>query len=449
MAMSETKFIVKHASTVLVGQLAVVLFGVVDTVIAGRYNPQALAVLSVSAAIYITVYVALLGVIQALLPLFAELNGAQKKPEIGILFRQSLYIWAGLSLLGMSILLSPLFLMRWTEVPDTLQSGVIDYLAALAIALPAALFFRLFSSLNQSLGKPRLVTWIQVGGLGLKVPLSMLFAFGYGNLPAMGLLGCAVATVLVNALMMLIALVLLQRHRLYTDLYLWKMPEPPDWRSIGQMLRLGIPNGLSVTVEVTSFTLMALLISRMGEVSAASHQIASNMAALLYMVPLSFSIAVSARLSYWRGANNHAAVKQCLKIGFQLIMFLAMLLGSTLWVFNEWIANWYSKDPAVAALAASLLLMIGAFHVLDALQTICFFVLRSFKVTIAPLLIYSIPLWGIGLTGGSILAYDGLGSIPAMHSPTAFWYMNILALSFVCTGLLLLIGFQVKKLNAH
>lgn len=447
--MSETKYIVKHASTVLVGQLAVVLFGVVDTVIAGRHDPQALAILSISASIYITVYVAMLGVIQALLPLFAELNGAQKKPEIGILFRQSLYIWAGLSLLGMSILLSPLFLMRWTEVPIRLQSGVMDYLAALAVALPAALFFRLYSSLNQSLGKPRLVTWIQVGGLGLKVPLSMLFAFGFGNLPAMGLLGCAIATVLVSALMMLIALVLLHRHRLYADLQLWKMPEPPDWHAIGQMLRLGIPNGLSVTVEVTSFTLMALLISRMGEVAAGSHQIASNMAALLYMVPLSFSIAISARLSYWRGAKNHEAVKQCLKIGFQLVMLLAMLLASILWVFSEWIANWYTSDQDVAELATTLLFIIGAFHVLDALQTICFFVLRSFKVTIAPLLIYSIPLWGIGLTGGSILAYDGLGSIAAMHSPTAFWYMNILALSFVCTGLLLLIGLQIKKLKEN
>jgi MATE family multidrug resistance protein len=74
--MTERQLIVKHALTILVGQLAVVSFGVADTVIAGRYDPSALAVLSVSAAIYITVYVALLGVLQALLPVFAELHGA-------------------------------------------------------------------------------------------------------------------------------------------------------------------------------------------------------------------------------------------------------------------------------------------------------------------------------------------------------------------------------------
>jgi MATE family multidrug resistance protein len=446
--MSERKIIVKHASTVLVGQLAVVLFGVADTVIAGRYNPEALAILSLSASIYITVYVAMLGVIQAMLPLFAELNGAKKKPEIGVLFRQSLYIWVGLSLIGMALLLSPQWLMQWTEVPLSLQEGAGDYLGLLAVALPAALFFRLYSSLNQSLGKPRLVTWIQVGALALKVPLSVLLAFGWGIIPAMGLLGCALATVVVSACMMLIAMGLLRRHALYADLMLWQPLEPPDWTAVRQMLRIGIPNGLSVTVEVTSFTLMALLISRMGEVAAASHQIASNMAALLYMVPLSFSIAISARLSYWRGAENQQAVHHCLKIGFQLVLSLAVVLASLLWLFNESIAHWYTKDLAVAQLATTLLAVIGVFHLLDALQTICFFVLRSFKVTIAPMLIYSIPLWGIGLTGGSYLAYDGLGPFSAMQSPTAFWYMNILALTLVCAGLVILIQLQLKKSQA-
>ena len=445
MNMSERKIIFNHASTVLIGQLAVVLFGVADTVIAGRYDAKALAVLSISASIYITVYVAMLGIIQALLPLFAELNGAKKKKEIGVLFRQSLFIWLGISLIGMFLLLSPQYLMHWTEVPLVLQAEVITYLALLAAALPGALFFRLYSTLNQSLGKPRLVTWIQVGALCLKIPISMLLAFGWGEIPSMGLIGCALATVLVNSSMVLIALALLRFNRLYDELILWKRLESPDWIAIKNMLRLGVPNGLSVTVEVTSFTLMALLISRMGEVASAAHQIASNMAALLYMVPLSFSIAISARISYWRGAENQQAVRKCLAIGFQLVMGLALLLAILIWSFNEDIANWYSKDLEVGKLASSLLILIGFFHLLDALQTICFFVLRSFKVTIAPMLIYSIPLWGVGLTGGSLLAYDGLGPMAAMHSPAAFWQMNIVALSLVCAGLLILINLQLQQ----
>ena len=113
--MTEKKIILKHASTVLVGQLAVVAFGVTDTVIAGRYAPEALAVLSVSSAIYISVYVSLLGVIQALLPIFAELFGAKKLGSIGYHFRQALYVWCVLSVLGGLVLLSPYLLLQLTQ----------------------------------------------------------------------------------------------------------------------------------------------------------------------------------------------------------------------------------------------------------------------------------------------------------------------------------------------
>ncbi|MFM7802299.1 MAG: MATE family efflux transporter, partial [Limnohabitans sp.] len=196
--MSERKTILKHAGTVLIGQLAVVAFGVTDTIIAGRYNPQALAVLSVSSAVYISVYVTLLGVIQALLPMFAELFGGKKFSSIGQILRQSLYVWLALSLIGALVLLSPYFLLKSTQVPSSIQEEVQAYLGILAVALPAALFFRLYSSLNQSIGKPRLVTWIQISALILKIPLSIILTFGTSATQGMGIAGCALATVIVS-----------------------------------------------------------------------------------------------------------------------------------------------------------------------------------------------------------------------------------------------------------
>ena len=121
-SMTERKTILKHAGTVLVGQLAVVAFGVTDTIIAGRYDAQALAVLSVSSAIYVTVYVTLLGVIQALLPMFAELYGGKKFSAVGELLRQSLYVWVILSVVGALVLLSPYFFMQSTQVPVSVQA---------------------------------------------------------------------------------------------------------------------------------------------------------------------------------------------------------------------------------------------------------------------------------------------------------------------------------------
>jgi MATE family multidrug resistance protein len=442
--MTERKTILKHAGTVLVGQLAVVAFGVTDTIIAGRYDPQALAVLSVSSAIYVTVYVTLIGVIQALLPMFAELYGGKRFSEVGELLRQSLYVWVILSVVGAMVLLSPYFLMQSTQVPVSVQSDAQSYLGILAAALPAALFFRLYSSLNQSIGKPRLVTWIQIAALLCKIPLSIVLTFGTNDTNGMGIAGCALATVIVSYVMCMIALALLWKSEIYDRFDIWKPMAKPDGEKIKQMAKLGIPNGLSVLVEVTSFTLMALFIARQGTMATASHQIAANMTALLYMIPLSFSIAISARLSYWIGAANYQNMRSVLVIGFQLIAVEALFMAGLLFTFSEEIAMVYAKDDEVAKISAQLLFLVGFYHIGDALQTLCFFVLRSFKVTFLPMLVYGSMLWGIGLSGGYLLAYEGIGSFSATQSPAAFWLMSVVALGLVCAGLLLLIARVLK-----
>mgnify|MGYP001952308073 CR=1 FL=1 len=163
--MSELSTITRHAVTVLAGQLAVMAFGVTDTIVAGRYSESSLAALSVGSAIFISVYVALIGVLQALLPVWAEQRGAQQPEAVGRSLRQALYLCAAASVVGMAVLLSPGALLRWTEVPPALRPQVENYLAVLALALPPALLFRIYSTLNQALGHPRLVTWLQVGSL--------------------------------------------------------------------------------------------------------------------------------------------------------------------------------------------------------------------------------------------------------------------------------------------
>lgn len=438
--MTERKTILKHAGTVLIGQLAVVAFGVTDTIIAGRYDPQALAVLSVSSAVYVSVYVTLLGVIQALLPMFAELYGGKKFSSVGELLRQSLYVWLALSVIGAMVLLSPYYLLESTQVPVSIQAEAQSYLGILAVALPAALFFRLYSSLNQSIGKPRLVTWIQIAALLCKIPLSIVLTFGTSTTQGMGIAGCALATVIVSFVMCFIALILLWRSDIYQRFEIWKPMAKPDFAKLKQMAKLGIPNGVSVLVEVTSFTLMALFIARQGTTATASHQIAANMTALLYMIPLSFSIAISARLSYWIGAANFQQMRHVLAIGFQFVVMEALLLATVLFIFSNEIAMVYAKDDQVAKLSAQLLLLVGFYHIGDAVQTLCFFVLRSFKVTFLPMMVYGSMLWGVGLSGGYLLAYEGIGNIAPKQSPDAFWLMSVIALVLVCVGLLLLIG---------
>ena len=213
--MFELKTISGHAATVLVGQLAVMAFGVVDTVVSGRHSEAALAALSVGSAIYISVFVGLNGVLQALLPVWAELHGARQQTGVGRSVRQALYLWIFASMVGMAALMSPQQLLEWTQVPETMQGEVRRYLAVLALALPLNLLFRIYGTLNQALGKPVLVTWLQAASLLVKIPLSIWFAFGGLGLPALGAVGCAWATLVVSVLMIALALWMLARQEIY------------------------------------------------------------------------------------------------------------------------------------------------------------------------------------------------------------------------------------------
>jgi MATE family multidrug resistance protein len=424
----EFGFITRHAVTVLVGQLAVMAFGITDTIVAGRYSEQALAALSVGAAVYITVFVALMGVLQALLPTWAELHGAQQHHELGRSVRQALY----LALLGMAVgatgLLFPGQLLRWTEVPATLEGDVSRYLSVLVFALPPALLFRMYSTLNQSVGHPRMVTWLQALSLLVKVPLTVWFVFGGFGLKPQGAVGCAWATVCVNWLMIAVAAWTLRTQDLYKPYAIWRALERPHWPTIAEFARLGVPGGLAVMVEVTSFTLMSLFIARQGTVAAAAHQIAANLAAVMYMVPLSLAIATSARVSFWLGSGDAKQARRAIRTGFKTGLAMAVLMWATMFFARSHIAAIYSPNASVVALASGLLAWLAIYHLGDATQSMCVFVLRCYRVVVAPFVAYAVLLWGVGLAGGYVLAYVGFGPLIAERSPRAFWTAGALAL---------------------
>lgn len=437
--MSELKSISRHAGTVLAGQLATIAYGVADTVIAGRYSDEALAALSVGSAFYISVYVGLIGVVQALLPRWAELHGAARHRELGWSLRQSLYLSGFIVAAGMAALLFPAPLLQWAQVPELIRDDVQRYLHVLAFAFAPALLFRIFSTFNQSLGKPLLVTWLQVGALGVKIPLSIWLVAGGGGVEPMGAVGCAWATLAVNYLLLALAFVLLRTQSLYRPYGLWRKIERPHWTEIGGFARLGVPAGLAYLVEVTSFTLMAIFIARLGVVGAASHQIAASVATVLYMVPLSMAIACSARVSFWLGAGHAQRAKDTVLLGLKLTAGYAVFLGFAVYLGRSLIPVWYSETPEIQAAAATLLAWVAFYHVADAGQAVSAFMLRCYRITIAPLAVYGVGLWGVGLYGGYLLTYKGFAGYPAMESPIGFWIASTVAIAFVSASLAFLL----------
>jgi multidrug resistance protein, MATE family len=424
----------QHAKVIVVGQLATMAYGVTDAVVAGRYSDEALATLAVASSIFISIYVSLMSVMQALMPIYSELHGAKKPRELGSAFRQSLYLGLALMLLGMAVMVQSDFFLSAFGVPEKLRPDAVHYLSILGWALIPTLAFRMFSSLNQSLGAPRIVMLLQIASLFVKIPLTVWFVFGGAGLPEMGVVGCAWASFAVNCMMFVAALIALRKLDMYKPLHLFSHWEKPDWLRLKSYVSLGVPAGLASMVEVTSYALMGLLVARLGILATASHQIAASMAAVLFMMPLSLSIASSSRVSYWMGAGDAMQAQRLARAAVWLTVGVALLVSSVMAMLAVPIARLYSSSPEVARLGATLLLLVALYHVADAWQTIGCFLLRCWRITVMPMMVYSVALWGLGLGGGFALAYRGFAGIAAWQQPAAFWLMGFVALCIAASA---------------
>src|SRR5207245_11522017 len=226
----------------------------------------------------------LLGVVLALSPIAAQLYGAKQNERIGEETRQTACLSPGLAVLGVLVLAFPEPYLRLFGTPPEVESRTRAYLYGIAWALPAMLLFRVFFALTTAVSRPRAVMVINLVYLAIKAPLNAVLIYGLLGAPEMGGPGCAVATAIASWLIVAIAWVYCARHPFYRPFRIltrWSWPGP---RAIWNHLKLGVPMGLSLFVEVPSFTFIALFLAPLGAATSASHQSASTGTAGPYML---------------------------------------------------------------------------------------------------------------------------------------------------------------------
>jgi multidrug resistance protein, MATE family len=380
----DVRKIVALAWPVLIGQLAIIAFAVIDTAMVGRYSATDLAALGLGSSIYISVYIGLTGILTALQPIAGQLFGALREAEIGEEVRQALWLAAVLSVIGFVCLYFPQPLLSIADAPPALHDRTLAYLRILSFGLPAGLAFRVYSSLTNAVGKPRLVMFLQVGALMLKVPLNLWFIFGGLGVPALGGPGCAIASTLINWVIAIVGITVLLRVEFFQPFGVFSRFCWPVWHRQKALLKLGIPMGLSYLIEVTSYTFMALFISHFGTTTLAGHQITGNIGAVLYMTPLSIGVASATLVSQALGAQRFDAARSLARHGIALSCGIACVYGAALFALRPYLLEAYTPDSQVIAAAMPLLAIVVFYHFFDALQITTAFVLRAYKVAVVP-----------------------------------------------------------------
>lgn len=433
MSSSVYKEILRLGWPVFIGQVAVVANGVIDTIMAGRYSTVDLAGVGVGAAIYFSIFIALMGVLLALTPIASQLYGAGRYHEIGEEVRQSAWLAVGLGTVCVALLRHPDLYMALTRLPPEVEERARGYLAAASWGVPAALLFRVFYGLSTAVSRPRVVMALNLVGLAIKVPLNLIFIYGTWGAPKLGGVGCAVSSSVIAWVSCLLAWGWCYLEPGYRRYHVYARWTWPDVRRLGRIISLGLPIGLTFFVDVTGFTFMALFIARLGALNSAAHQIAGNFAALLFMLPLALGNASSVLVGHALGARQFARARATGLAGLSMGLGCALVVAALVSLSAGRIASFYTSDREVLALAAALLSFVAVYHVFDAVQAVAVNVLRGYKRAVVPMVIYAVALWGVGLGGGYIIGLTAVDlswiGIPTPWGARGFWFAASVSLA--------------------
>ncbi|MGD8175814.1 MATE family efflux transporter [Marinimicrobium sp. ARAG 43.8] len=432
--LSEWKTLALLGGPILIAQLAQMANGVIDTVMAGHYRAEDLAAVGIGSSLWAPLLLFFFGTLSAQQPTISGHRGSGETAQIMPVTWQGLYI-AGVSMLLMiALLLSAGPLLPLLGLGRETASIAEGYLQAFVWGVPALLLTTSLRGLTDGLGHTRVIMVISLISALLNLPLNYMLIYGKFGLPEMGGVGCGWATALSNTVAAVIMLAYLHISRHYRRYHLWRDRVAPDWSRIRELLRLGLPIGASMFVEVSMFGVIALFLAPLGAIVVAGHQIVLNITAVVFMVPLSLGFALTLRVSFLIGAQSPEMARRLARTTLLLGLAIAMINMPVLMLARDYLVGLYTSDAEVIAVATRLLMFAAIFQLADVLQVTAIGALRGYKDTRIPLFIMIVSFWGVCLPLGYALTFTDW-IVPALGAG-GFWLALIVGLT--CASVLLI-----------
>ena len=448
----ETLQLLALAIPMMLGQIATVAIGVVDTAMSGAAGKDDLTAVALGSSVFSTLFITFMGIMAALNPIIAQQHGAGKTHEVGETGRQGVWFGLLLGIIGMAILFALILpLQNYLDMSAHIKTMFAQYLGIVALGLPAALMYRALHAYASSLNKPQAIMWINWAALLLNIPLNYLFIFGATGIadfasrfqaapalvatlrqlpiPALGGVGAGVATTIVFWFSTFALALYIAKSQ---DLRLFGFTQRfclPNWRTQKNIANLGWAIGLSYFLEASLFTFIVWLIADLGENYVAAQQIVLSLSSVIYMIPQAIGSAATVRVGYAIGRRQFARARYISGVAIVCGWGLGACTLVALLVFRLPLAKIYTQDAAVLALASSLLIFAGIFQVFDFTQCIASYALRGYKITRVPMIIHAIAFWCLGLILGYILAHAANMAI------YGFWTALIISLASAAAAL--------------
>ncbi|MGH6706305.1 MAG: MATE family efflux transporter [Sphingomicrobium sp.] len=396
----------------ILANLTLQLIQATDVVLLGWLGPKELAAAALALSLSFGMILFAMGVLTASSPMIASALGARFNAvrDVRRTFRQSL--WAA------AIMTVPTMIVLWNAEPVILALGQEPELARLAgwflkgymWVIPPWMLFQVMRNFVSAMERPGWVMAISAAGIPLNALVSWALIFGHFGFPELGLIGAGVGSSIVWAAMALALAIVILTDRQFRRFHLFGRFWRPDWPRFRQMFRLGGPIGLTMGFEGGVFSAAAYLMGLFGAPSVAAHQIALQIAATTFMVPLALGQATTVRVGLAYGRRDPKGVALAGWTAFGLGTAFMTVMAALMYMFpRELIVLFLDDTPAnahVIGLGVSFLLIAALFQIVDGAQVVGAGMLRGLHDTRVPMIFALFGYWAIGLGVGVALAFS-------------------------------------------
>lgn len=379
---------------ILVAQVSTAGVTFINTTMAGHAGADDLAGVSVGAGLFYPLLASIIGLLMAGTPLMAQLIGRKERESLPFIVRSGMVI--GLSVWA-------LFTAAYIFFIDHLMAALalepaVEYIARyyLMTMIGVVFFIALMiplRCLTDTAGSTSISMKLFLMAPVVNGIFNYLFIYGHGGMPALGGIGAGLATMITYGfLLVLFVLVVLKSKELEgKEIFASLSLRMAD---IKEYLVVGVPSGLSIFMEMSLFSLIIVFLARYGTDALAAYQIADNFASLVYMLPVSCSMALTILIATAVGANDMALARRYKKAGFVVAMAGAMMTASFTVLFRNSIGSVYTDDAAVALIAGQFLIYSAGWQLFDAISTPIQGILRGLKDTRISFILMVLAYWG-------------------------------------------------------
>lgn len=387
----------------------------IDVIFVARLGTAELAAATLGVYVYSVLMFALIGLVGAAAPIIAAELGrrAHAVREVRRSFRMAMWIAVAASLAAMAVLAGGerLLLLARQDAQVAERAGA--FLDVLLWAMPPAVASGVMRVTASALGRPGWATAVTALGLATGLLGNWLLVFGNAGLPALGLEGSAIASVVTSWAMAAAYVAILRGDRRLRRYRLFGKWWRAEWRRLAEVVRLGVPIALTMTFEGALFSAAGLLMGLIGVTEVAAHAIALQIAAITFQVPFGIAQAATIRVGLAYGARDRVwigrAGKVSLIVGTGFMVFTAALLLAVPRLFiGLYVDPDAPRNAALVALALQYLAVAAAFQLFDGAQAVAAGVLRGLQDTRVPMIVAACGYWIVGFGTAAWLGF-GLG----------------------------------------